>query len=424
MKLQDFFDDTIDRKAFRESVIEAYRKYINPTAVDMLAMASLDIVEWERSGATITDLSGDTYIDCVEGAGIFSVGRHNKEIAEVIKKAVDRYDMGGWIGLIAQRAALAEKLASISPEGLQYSFFASGGGEAIDTAIKFAKGAAGKQKIVSTVNGYHGHTGYALTATGRELYREPFLPLMPGFTHVPYNDLDALETAIDGDTAAFILETIQGEGGIIVPRDDYLPGVREICDRRGVLMILDEVQTGFGRTGKMFGCEHWGVSPDIMVMAKGLSGGFLPISAVSYNQKVAAFTEANPFIHANSFGGTAITSLASLAVIEYIEKNDLAGNAERMGARLMAGLRELQDRYPEFIIDARGKGLMVGLEFPNDDVGPMLSAELRGNGVITIFTFNNPKVVRIMPTLVVTEAEVDRILEAYENAIAVVSKQV
>ena len=422
MKIEDFFDESIDRKTFRKEVVETYRKHINSTAVDTLALASLDIVEWERAGATVTDLSGEEFIDCVEGAGIFSVGRHNREIAEVIKKAVDRFDMGGWIGLIAQRAALAEKLASIAPEGLQYSFFASGGGEAIDSAIKFAKGATEKTKIVSTVNGYHGHTGYALTATGRELYKALFYPLMPGFTHVPFNDLEALEEAIDDDTAAVIMETIQGEGGIIVPEDDYLPGVREICDRHGVLMILDEVQTGLGRTGRMFGCQHWNVSPDIMVLAKGLSGGFLPISAVMFNKRVAEFTEANPFLHVNSFGGTAITCLTSLAAIEYIEKNDLCGNAERMGAKLMAGLRGLQEKYPGFIKDIRGKGLMIGIEFPDDDMGPQMSAEIRKNGVITIFTFNNPKVVRIMPTLVITENEVARILEAYGKAMEVVSK--
>ncbi|UCD56975.1 MAG: aspartate aminotransferase family protein [Candidatus Hydrogenedentota bacterium] len=424
MKLQDFFNDNLDRKAFREEVLECYRKYVNPAAVDTLAMASLDIVEWEREGAYIKDLSGEEFIDCVEGAGCFNVGRHNREIAEVIKKAVDRYDMGGWIGVIAQRAALAEKLAEISPEGLQYSFFTSGGGEAIDTAIKFAKGATGKPKIISTINGYHGHTGYALSATGRDIYKEPFHPLMPGFTHVPYNNLEALEETIDRQTAGVIMETIQGEGGIIVPDEDYLPGVREICDTHGVIMILDEVQTGFGRTGRMFGCEHWNVSPDIMVMSKSMTAGFLPISANIFNEKVAAFTEANPFIHGNSHGGTAITCLASLAGIEYIERNDLCGNAERMGAKLMEGLRELQEKYPDFIKDVRGKGLMIGIEFPNEDIGPLMSAEIRKNGVVTIFTFNNPKVVRIMPTLVITEKEVHKILVAYDKAIEVVSKLV
>jgi putrescine aminotransferase len=325
--------------------------------------------------------------------------------------------MGGWIGLIAQRAALAEKLAEISPEGLQYSFFTSGGGEAIDTAIKFAKGATGKQKIISTINGYHGHTGYALTATGRDIYKTPFYPLMPGYTHVPYNNLEALEEAIDKDTAAVIMETIQGEGGIIVPSDDYLPGVRETCDKHGVIMILDEVQTGFGRTGTMFGCEHWKVSPDIMVMAKALSGGFLPISANLFNEKVAKFTEANPFIHANSFGGTAITCLGALAAIEYIEKHNVCENAEKMGVLLMAGLRKLQAKYPDLIKEVRGKGLMIGIEFPNEDIGPLLSAEIRKNGVITVFTFNNPKVVRIMPTLVITEKEVNKILDAYAKGI-------
>ena len=424
MKLEDFFDDKLDRNAFRREVVECYRRYVNSSAVDQLAMASLDIVEGERGGAYITDLSGEELIDCVEGAGCFNVGRHNKEIAEVIKKAVERFDMGGWIGLIPQRAALAEKLAEITPEGLTHSFFTSGGGEAIDTAIKFAKGASGRPKIVSTINGYHGHTGYALSATGRDVYKKPFQPLMPGFTHVRYNDLEALESAIDGETAAVILETIQGEGGIIVPDDDYLPGVREVCNKHDAIMILDEVQTGFGRTGKFFGCEHWKVSPDIMVLSKSMTAGFLPISANVFNEKVARFTEANPFIHGNSHGGTSVTCLAALAGIEYIQKNDLCGNAERMGARLMEGLGKLKGKYPGFIKDIRGKGLMIGIEFPNEDIGPLMSAEIRKNGVVTIFTFNNPSVVRIMPTLVITEKEVAKILDAYEKATDVVSKLV
>jgi putrescine aminotransferase len=424
MKLKDFFDEKLDRNAFRKEVVECYRRYVNSSAVDQLAMASLDIVEWERGGAYITDLSGEELIDCVEGAGCFNVGRHNKEIADVIKKAVERFDMGGWIGLIPQRAALAEKLAEITPEGLTHSFFTSGGGEAIDTAIKFAKGATSRPKIVSTINGYHGHTGYALSATGRDVYKQPFYPLMPGFTHVRYNDLEALESATDGETAAVILETIQGEGGIIVPDDDYLPGVRRICDKHNAIMILDEVQTGFGRTGKFFGCEHWKVSPDIMVLSKSMTAGFLPISANVFNEKVARFTEANPFIHGNSHGGTSVTCLAALAGIEYIQKNDLCGNAERMGARLMEGLRKLKGKYPTFIKDIRGKGLMIGIEFPNEDIGPLMSAEIRKNGVVTIFTFNNPSVVRIMPTLVITEKEVAKILDAYEKATDVVSKLV
>jgi len=424
MKLSDFFDDAIDRKALREEAIECYRKYINPTYVDMLSMASLDIVEWEREGAYIRDLSGEEFIDCVEGAGCFNIGRHNKEVAEVIKKAVDRFDMGGWIGMIPQRAALAEKLAKICPKGLRYSFFTSGGGEAIDTAIKFAKGAAGKQQIISTINGYHGHTGYALSATGRDIYKGPFLPLMPGFTHVPYNDLNALKAAINDETAGVIMETIQGEGGIIVPDDDYLPGVRKLCDKHDIIMILDEVQTGLGRTGRMFGCEHWNVTPDIMVLSKSFTAGYLPISATVFNEKVAEFTNANPTIHGNSHGGTSITCLASLAGIEYIEKNDLCRNAEIMGKNLMEGLNKLKEKYPGFVKDVRGKGLMIGIEFPNDDIGPLMSAEIRKNGVITIFTFMNPKVVRIMPTLVITEKEVAKILDAYDKSMEVISEQV
>jgi len=212
-----------------------------------------------------------------------------------------------------------------------------------------------------------------------------------------------------------------GKGGIIVPDDHYLPGVRELCDKHDVIMILDEVQTGFGRTGRFFGCEHWNVSPDIMVLSKSMTAGFLPISANVFNEKVARFTNANPFIHGNSHGGTSITCLAALAGIEVIERNDLCGNASRMSAKLIAGLRKLQGKYPVFIRDICDKGLMIGIEFPNEHLGPIMSTEIRKHGVVTIFTFNNPSVVRIMPTLVITDKEVTKILYAYDKAIEAVS---
>ena len=419
-------DDIINEKdaeKIRKETEYNYREYVNPFALRMLKSASLDIIEGKREGASVWDVSGEKYIDCVTGAGIFNVGRHNPEIVEGLKKALDTYDMGGWISIVRERGLLAKKLAEITPGDLKYSLFCCGGGEAIEVAIKLARGHTDKKEIICMEMGYHGVTGFALPATGRDVYKEPFLPLTPGYMHVPYNDLKAVEEAITEETAAVMLEPIQGEGGIIPADDDYLKGLRNLCDENDMLLIFDEVQTGFGRTGKMFCAEHSGVTPDIMVMAKALSGGLYPISAAIFTEEISDFLMAHPFIIINSFGGTSLACLASLATIEYIEKNDLPGHAEKMGKRFMAGLGKLKEKYPDLVLDVRGRGLMLGIEFPEDSIGPRMSYQLRQNGVISIYTFNNPRIIRIMPTLVINEEEVDFVLDAFDKSMEEIQRQ-
>ncbi|MBN1572884.1 MAG: aspartate aminotransferase family protein [Deltaproteobacteria bacterium] len=412
-----------DVEKIRKETEENYREYVNPFAMRMLKNASLDIIEGKREGASVWDISGEKYIDCVTGAGIFNVGRHNPEVVEALKKALDTYDMGGWISIVRERGLLAKKLAEITPGNLKYSLFCCGGGEAIEVAIKLARGHTDKPEIICMNNGYHGVTGFALPATGRDVYKKPFAPLTPGYVHVQYNDLKAVEEAITEETAAVMLEPIQGEGGIIPADDEYLRGLRELCDKNDMLLIFDEVQTAFGRTGKMFCAEHSGVTPDIMVMAKALSGGLYPISAAIFTEEISDFLMTHPFIIINSFGGTSLACLVSLAAIEYLEKNDLPAHAEKMGKRFLKGLATLKDKYPDLILDVRGKGLMLGIEFPEDSIGPRMSYQLRHNGVISIYTFNNPRIIRIMPTLVIKEEEVDFVLDAFDKSLAEIAKQ-
>jgi putrescine aminotransferase len=412
-----------DVEKIRKETEENYREYVNPFAMRMLKNSSLDIIEGRREGASVWDISGEKYIDCVTGAGIFNVGRHNPEVVESLKKALDTYDMGGWISIVRERGLLAKKLAEITPGDLKYSLFCCGGGEAIEVAIKLARGHTDKTEIICMENGYHGVTGFSLPATGRDVYKKPFAPLTPGYVHVKYNDLKAVEEAVTEETAAVMLEPIQGEGGIIPADDAFLRGLRELCDKNDMLLIFDEVQTAFGRTGKMFCAEHSGVNPDIMVMAKALSGGLYPISAAIFTEEISDFLMTHPFIIINSFGGTSLACLVSLAAIEYMEKNDLPAHAEKMGKRFMDGLAELKKKYPDLILDVRGKGLMLGIEFPEDSIGPRMSYQLRHNGVISIYTFNNPRIIRIMPTLVITEEEVDFVLDAFDKSLAEIRKQ-
>ncbi|MFZ0450377.1 MAG: aspartate aminotransferase family protein [Desulfatiglandaceae bacterium] len=414
--IDDILSETDPEKIRKETEFN-YREYVNPFALRMFKNASLDIVEGKREGASVWDVSGEKYIDCVTGAGIFNVGRHNTEIVADLKKALDVYDMGGWISILRERGLLAGKLAEITPGNLKYSLFCCGGGEAVEVAVKLARGHTGRRDIICMENGYHGVTGFALPATGRDVYKTPFAPLAPGYLHVPFNNIEAVKEAVTEDTAAVLLEPVQGEGGIIPADEDYLRSLREVCDQNEILLIFDEVQTGFGRTGKMFCAEHSGVVPDIMVLAKSLSGGIYPISCAVFTEDISDFLMTHPFVIINSFGGTSLACLVALATIEYIEKNDLPARAHNMGERFMAGLNIIREKYPDLVVDVRGKGLMLGMEFLDDSIGPRMVYQLRKNGVITIYTFNNPRIIRIMPTLVITEQEVDVVLDALERSL-------
>jgi putrescine aminotransferase len=412
-----------DPEKIRRETETNYREYLNPFVLRMFKNAGLDIIEGRREGACVWDISGEKYIDCVTGAGIFNIGRHNREITDALKKALDRYDMGGWISIIRERGLLARKLAEITPGNLKYSLFCCGGGEAVEVAVKLARGHTGKTDIICMENGYHGVTGFALPATGREVYKKPFAPLAPGYRHVTFNNINSVKSAVTKDTAAVLLEPVQGEGGIRPADDSYLAELRKLCTENEILLIFDEVQTGFGRTGKMFCAEHSGVTPDILVLAKSLSGGLYPISCAVFTQEISDFLIAHPFIIINSFGGTSLACLTALATIEYIEKNNLPERAELMGKRFMEGLMELKNTYSELVMDVRGKGLMLGIEFPEESIGPRIASLLKKNGVISIYTFNNPRIIRIMPSLVINEFEVDFVVEAFGKSLKEIRAQ-
>lgn len=407
-----------DLLATKRQALADYATYCNPMKVRTLKNAGLDIIEGLREGCRVRDLGGREYIDCITSAGSFNVGRRNPEIVAALKEALDQYDQGVFLICSKPKADLARKLAEIAPGDLNGVMFGTGGGEAVDFAIKLARGYTMRPGIISARKAYHGHTGFSLSAIGRDAYRKPFEPLMPGFTQVPFNDIEALEAAITDQTAAVILEPVQGEGGINVPSDDYLPAVRELCTRKGVLLILDEIQTGFGRTGRMFCCEHYGVVPDIMCVAKSLGGSLYPISATIFREEMMDFIISYPFVHLSTFGGADLGCIVGLAVIDYIQRTGLVEHAARMGERFRAGFSVLLARYPAILCEVRQKGLMMGLQYTDDSLGPRMSTELAQNGVMAIYTGNDPSVMRIMPPLVISEAEVDLVLEALDRSMA------
>ncbi|MHB0884745.1 MAG: aspartate aminotransferase family protein [Bacillota bacterium] len=409
--------------AVKAQALKDYAEYVNPMKVRTLKSAGLDIIEGRRDGAKVWDLSGRMYIDCITGAGSFNSGRRNPEIVEVLKRALDEMDIGVFLICSKAKGDLAKRLAEVTPGDLKWTMFGVGGGEANDYAIKLARGYTMKHEIISAEKSFHGHTGFALSAIGRDAYQKPFTPLMPGFKRVPFNNVQAIADAMTDDTAAVMLEPIQGEGGINVPSDDFLPAVRKLCDERGALLILDEIQTGLGRTGKLWCSEHFGVVPDIMTTAKSLGGSLYPISATIFREEMGDFLIANPFVHLSTFGGSDLGCVVGLAVINYILEHDLPGHATAMGRRFRAGFDTLIKQYPSILVEVRQKGLMMGLQYTEDSLGPRMSYQLAQNGVMAIFTGNDTSVMRLMPSLVINEEEVDFVLNALDQSMAAIMRQ-
>ena len=405
-----------DPTKIKTEALSDFSKFISPMKVRIMKAAGLDIIEDKREGVNVWDITGKKYIDCQTGSGIMNAGRRNPDIIEALKKALDTYDIGVFLLFSKPKADLAKKLAEITPGDLKCTIFGVGGGEAIDAAIKIARGYTMKKEIIYAEKAYHGHTGFALSAIGRDAYKEPFKPLIPGFKMVPFGDIDAIKKAITDDTAAIIFEPIQGEGGINIPPDEYLPAVRKICDDHEILLILDEIQTGLGRTGKMFASEHWGVVPDIMTVAKSLGGGIYPISATIFKEEIQDFFIPHPFIHLSTFGGSDLGCIVGLAVIDYIQKHNLADHADKMGKKFRAGFDALLKDYPTLLLEVRQKGLMMGLQYTNESIGPRMTKKLADRGVIAVYTGNDPSICRLMPPLVITPEEVDIVLDAISDS--------
>ena len=342
--------------------------------------------------ATLWDTEGNEYIDCGASFGVGNLGHANPEVvAAITAQARELIHVGPPFGTTA-KAAFIEKLLSVAPPNLKRVFLSNSGSEAVEAALKFARAATKRTKIVAAMRGFHGRTMGALSATWKKEFREGFEPLVPGFEHVPYNDADALTAAVDRDTAAVILECVQGEGGVHVASPEYLPVAREVCDREGALLIVDEVQTCMGRTGRLFGIERWGVEPDMITMAKSLAGG-VPIGATLTTTAVEGKFGGS---HNSTFGGNALACAAGTAAIEYTVREKLPERADALGTEAIAKLRALD--APN-IREVRGLGLMIGIEL-KEKVSPHLQ-RLTERGVLAIGGGSN--VLRLLPPLVIPE---------------------
>lgn len=402
---------------FVEETISKYEKYINPSQARLFRFMGLASVEGSAEGWTITDSEGKQFIDCLGGYGMFALGHRNPVVVKAVEDALHTMPMCGKVLFNRQMADLAEKLAEITPGELQYSFFVNSGTEAVEGCLKVARLATKRTKFVAAENAFHGKTMGSLTATGRDLYRDPFKPLLDGFTHVPYGDIEAIKNAVDEETAAVILEPIQGEGGIIVPPDGYLRQVKEVCEAKGALLIADEVQTGIGRTGEWFGVNHDGVTPDLMACAKALGGGVMPIGAIIGTPRAWQGLIEAPFLHTSTFGGNQLACAAGIAAIKYIQEEDLLRRGRETGAYFKAGLEKIMQEYPEVIAQVRGRGMMIGIELTKEGAGGMLMSLMIDKKIIVAYTLNNPKVIRIEPPLIMPVEVVDHVLEEFREAV-------
>ena len=406
----------MDADALYQDVFEKYSKYINPNLARLMGFAGFG-VETYGEGCYIYDHEGRKFLDCLGGYGTFALGHRNPRVIAAVKDQLDHLGLSAKAFFTKNAADLAEKLAELTPGDLQVSFFSNSGTEAVEAALKFAKATTKRSKIVSTNGSYHGKTIGALSVTGREKYRKKFEPLMPGASFVDYGDIDALNLAIDGDTACFIVEPIQGEGGIIVAPDGYLKASREACDRHGALLIFDEVQSGLGRAGYMFACNYEDVAPDIMTLAKSLGGGIMPLGVTVVTMPIyEAVYGDNPMAHTSTFGGNPLACRAGLETLAILEEGELIENSKVLGKRMLDGFLAIQAKYPDLLKEARGRGLMIGVEFTMDEVGEVMVGLLMKLGVCVAYALNNPRVLRFEPPLMITAEQVDFALSSFEDA--------
>jgi putrescine aminotransferase len=412
---QDVVKKTV--RNFRDHINKgflAYRKSVTEAG-------SFAFAEWTGQGSILVDALDREFLDILGGFGLYSYGIRHPKIVAAVKAQLDRSPQYSQELLDPLRAQLAHILALLTPGKIQYGFFANSGTEAVEGAMKLAKLYTGKKGFVAMLKGFHGKTLGSLSLIGKKVFREPLLPLLDGVQHVPFGDADAVEKVlaaakvVGNDIAAVVVEPIQGEAGAIVPPEEYWPRLREVCTHYGVLLIADEVQTGFGRTGAIFGVDHWNVAPDIMCFGKALGGGVVPMSAFFSTPKIWECMEPNPFIHTTTTGGNPLACSAALAAINVLLEEDLAGQAKTKGEYVLKELATLQERYPGVLAQIRGRGLLLGMEFPTDGIGYKVAAGLFARGVLTAGTLTNAKNIRFEPALNIPQEILDETLNRLED---------
>jgi acetylornithine/succinyldiaminopimelate/putrescine aminotransferase len=391
--------------------------YLSPHQAAAYQAAGIDVVQGRREGVYVWDLDGREYVNCRSSGGVFNFGHHPSFSVEALTQALAEHDMGDWLLPSARRARGAEALARLLPEPLRFTFFTASGAEAVEVACKLARSVTGRPGFVCAEHGYHGHVGFSLAMDDPPL-SDRYQPLTPGIVRVPFGDADAVRGAVGGGTAAVIMETIPATGGYLVPPQGFFAEVRQICDAAGALLILDEVQCGLGRTGRVWAFEHFDVVPDAVVIGKGLSGGVYPVAACCFGDRIEAHFAEDPFFHPSSYAGSELAARVVEALVERYEDPGLMDHVTAMGERLAAGFDELVARHPDRLAGHRGLGLMRALDTRSDVMGLELTKQCFAHGLLAIFAFNRQATLQVMPPLVISAPEVDEVLARLGAAVA------
>ena len=402
----------------KEEMIRRFADHVNPGKVETFQSYNMAFVFGRREGPYIWDAtSGKKLINCHCNGGVFNLGHANPQIIGELQESLKELDIGNHHLISEQRGRLAAKLAELMPGDIDYTVFGVGGGEAIDLAIKLARGTTGRQMIISASGGYHGHTGFAL-ATGDEQYRTAFGPNLPGFLQIPFDNVGALERTVNDTTAAVIFETVPATLGMPVARPDFFAHARRICTERGALLIIDEVQAGLGRTGRLWGIEHFGIVPDIVVIGKGLSGGIYPMSATCYRKEFASFFRNNPFIHISTFGGAEVGCPVAMKVLEISSQPEFLAHVNELAAVFKDGFAKLKEKHPKIMVGLRQLGLMMGVEMVNDMCGPVMTKTCYDRGVLAIYANNDKRILQLIPPLIIDKGVAEEILECVDGALS------
>ncbi len=417
-----------DRRWVAETTYQNFHDHINKGFLEYRKSVTetddFALTDWYGEGSILRDVMGREYIDMLGGFGLYSPGIRHPKIVAAVKAQLDRSPQYSQEMLDPLRAHLARVIAHLTPGDIQYGWFANSGTEAVEGAMKLAKLHTGRSGFISTLSGFHGKTLGALSLIGKSVYRKPLLPLLEGVRQVPFGDANAVEqilksAAVVGDgIAGVVVEPIQGEAGAVVPPDDYWPRLREICDKYDVLLIADEVQTGFGRTGKIFGVDHWNVTPDIMCFGKALGGGVVAMSGFFSTAKIWKCMEPNPFMHTTTTGGNPLACAAALAQITVLIEENLAQQAAEKGEYITSKFKVLKEKYPHILKEFRGRGLLLAMIFPTDEIGYKVAAGLFSRHVLTAGTLTNATSIRIEPALTVSYELIDEMLRRVEDTFA------
>lgn len=394
----------------REAAEEAFAERVNRGKLLTYREFGISLIMGSREGARFHDAyDGRSYINCHSNGGVFNLGHRNPAVIAAVRAALDDYDIGNHHLISGERAALAEQLAVSTEQRLPATVFGVSGGEASDLAIKLARAHTRRPTIISMRGGYHGHTGLALAA-GEPRFREPFGPNLPGFRQVPFNDLTALERAVNDETAAVILEPIPATLGMPLPQPGYLKAVEDLCHARGALLLLDEVQTGLGRTGTVWYFLQEGLQPDCLITGKGLSGGIYPISATLMTRELHSFFDEHPFIHVSTFGGSELGCAAARTVLAIVSEPDFLGRVAALSERFAEGLAGGP-------FELRRKGLFMALKLPAEGAGMMAAKLLYEAGIYTLYAAHDTSVVQFLPPLIISDAEADAIIQCVRQTL-------